>query len=123
MLTLDHISSRCQIMQMLVALSKFLIPHLEHILEETSNVTLAVEVDCNSIVLLRVSTRNSFMKKAFSDIAAATCIPKQRVLSRCSCFVNGCQQRRHIIHNSRNFQLHAKLFLYSFACLTSVKND
>jgi len=52
-------------MQMLVALSKFLIPHLEHILEETSDITLAVEVDRNSTVLLRVSTRNSFMKSAF----------------------------------------------------------
>jgi hypothetical protein len=83
MLTLDHISSRCQIMQMLVALSKFLIPHLEHSLEETSNITLAVEVDRNSIVLLRVSTRNSFMKNVFSDTAAATCIPKRCLLSRC----------------------------------------
>jgi len=52
-------------MQMLVALSKFLIPHLEHILEETSDITLAVEVDRNCIVLLRVSTCNSFMKSVF----------------------------------------------------------
>jgi len=51
-------------MQMLVAVSKFLIPHLEHILQETSDTTLAVEVDRNSIVLLRVSTCNSFMKNA-----------------------------------------------------------
>lgn len=65
MLTLDHISSRCQIMQMIVALSKFLIPHLEHILEETSDITLAGEVVRYSIVLLRVSTCNSCMKSAF----------------------------------------------------------
>jgi hypothetical protein len=37
---------------MLAALSKFLIPHLEHILEETSDVTLAREADYNSTVLL-----------------------------------------------------------------------
>lgn len=124
---LDHISSRCQKMQMLVALSKFLIPHLEHILEETSNIKLAVEEDRNGIVLLRVSKRNSFMKSAIH--LPLSVIQRQQHASLSSvfwvaaaCFADGSQQSWHVTHNSHEVQLYAKLFLYSFACLTSVKN-